>query len=155
MSLVSVIGIGNRLFGDDGVGCEVARALAERNGDGRIDYRIGETDIGWCLAQITAPRLVILDAVRMGANPGSVRDFRLEDRLLPPGRGLSMHNGHWLSFLCADRAKKGLLIGIEPYALTPSFGLSEPMERDFGRILKAARGILSAYVLELERPGPD
>lgn len=152
MSTITVIGIGNRLYGDDGVGCELAQALSERDRDRRIRYLIGETDISWCLAQIETPYVVLLDAVQMGQKPGSVRAFRPEV-LLPCQQGISMHNGHLLSLLHADAMKKGLLIGVEPYELAPFYGLSEAMRQDFERILDAAQKIISAYCYRQMRNG--
>lgn len=144
MSILTVIGVGNRLYCDDGIGCELTEALSEQNKDRYIDYIVSEADREWCLAQITTPHIILLDAVQMGRKPGSIGSFRLED-VLPRQLGISMHNGHMLSLLQADTIKEGLLIGIEPYELALFYGLSEPMRRNFEKVIVAVQKIISDY----------
>lgn len=144
MSALTVIGIGNRLYCDDGIGCEVARTLSAQNKDRRINYIVGETDAEWCLAQFTTPNIIVLDAVQMGKKPGSIEPFRLED-ILPRQLGISMHNGHMISLLQENTIKEGLLVGIEPYELALFYGLSESMRRNFGKVIAAVQKIISDY----------
>lgn len=144
MSKLTVVGIGNRLYCDDGIGCELAEALSKQNKERDIDYVIGETDVVWCLAHITSPRVIILDAVQMGKEPGTIKVFRIND-VRPHEMGISMHNGHLLSLLQENRMKEGLLIGIEPYELAPFYGLSKSMLRNFKKTIATVQRIISDY----------
>jgi hydrogenase maturation protease len=71
---VLVIGVGNPLRHDDGAGLEVARALRRRAPAARVEVceHEGET-LGLLVRFEDADAVVIVDAVRSGAAPGSVR----------------------------------------------------------------------------------
>lgn len=144
MSILTVVGIGNHLYCDDGVGCELAEALSKQNKDRCINYIIGETDVAWCLAHITTPRVILLDAVQMGKKSGTIEVFRI-DNVLPHEMGISMHNGHLLPLLQANMINEGLLIGIEPYELAPLFGLSKSMRQNFEKIIASVQRIIWDY----------
>jgi hydrogenase maturation protease len=74
MNPLLVIGLGNPLMGDDGIGWHVAEGLAadpRLPGDAEVIY--GGTDLLRCAAQIEGRRRVVLvDAVQNDAPPGTV-----------------------------------------------------------------------------------
>ncbi len=70
-----IIGIGNPWRGDDAVGCEVARMLAEKlEGACRIIELSGE-GAGLIDAWEDAGQVIVIDAVASGSEPGTI--FRL------------------------------------------------------------------------------
>jgi len=71
-----VLGLGNDLLGDDGVGLAVARAVRERVPPGVEVVESGEA--GLALLELLAgyPVAVIVDAIHTGAPPGTIQ--RLE-----------------------------------------------------------------------------
>ena len=142
MSLLTIVGIGNRLFCDDGVGNDIVEALATQNSDSRIEYVVGETDIDSCLSQIHSQYLVLVDAVRMGKKPGNVQAMPLDIHVMPNQNGISMHNQHLLHLLQVDFIAGGQLIGIEPYDISLHFGLSDCMKRNFNRIVIQSNRII-------------
>ncbi|MCF7802320.1 MAG: hydrogenase maturation protease [Candidatus Marinimicrobia bacterium] len=74
MSVLTVIGVGNPLFGDDGVGIAVIEALRATQLD--MELIDGGTDaLGLLEYFADRKRLVIVDAARMGEKPGAVRCF--------------------------------------------------------------------------------
>lgn len=149
MSLLTVIGIGNRLYCDDGIGNDVVAALAAQNPDSRIEYIIGETDIDSCLSQIHSQYLVIVDAVRMGKNPGSVQAMPLDTMVTPAQNGISMHNCHLLNFLRLNFS--GFVIGIEPYEISLKFGLSSPIKCDFENVVVQVNDIMLLELMRISR----
>lgn len=85
-----VLGIGNTLLSDDGAGVHAARALGSRFAD-RSDVAVldGGTLSATLLDYIaTTPELIVLDAARLEAVPGTVRSFEGEamDAFLREGR---------------------------------------------------------------------
>jgi hydrogenase maturation protease len=68
-----VLGIGNTLLKDEGVGVHVVRALSEDAGEG-VDYLDGGT-LSFTLAGpiAEAERLIVVDAAQLQAPPGTVR----------------------------------------------------------------------------------
>lgn len=74
MTALTVIGVGNPLFGDDGVGIAVIEALRAAQLD--MELIDGGTDALGLLEYFpNRKHLVIVDAARMGEKPGTVRCF--------------------------------------------------------------------------------
>lgn len=76
-----IIGMGNRLLSDDGVGFAVAVAVAERL-KGRLNLAVTELHTGGiCLMEAMAGfrRAVVVDAMLSGAPPGTLRRFDPEE----------------------------------------------------------------------------
>lgn len=78
-----VIGIGNEFRGDDGVGRKVARRLAAREWQG-IEIRESS---GECFSLMElwtdSEKVILIDAIRSGAVPGTVQRFEAGARPLP------------------------------------------------------------------------
>ncbi len=72
-----VIGVGNRLRGDDGAGPAVARALDGRECSGEL-FELLDAWEG-------AAAVVLVDAVRSGAPPGTLHRFDASETPLPVG----------------------------------------------------------------------
>lgn len=147
MSLLTVIGMGNRLYCDDGIGNDVVKALSIKNSDSRISYVLGEIDVDWAISRIKTKYIIFIDAVKMGKAPGTVQQMPLDHKITPAQNGISMHNCHLLNFLRLDFS--GLVIGIEPYEISLKFDLSSPMKYDFDNIVVQANKIIQNYVMEL------
>ena len=146
MSILTVIGMGNRLYCDDGIGNDVVKALSVKNSDSRISYVVGETDMDWAISRIKTKYIILIDAVKMGKAPGTVQQMQLDMGTLVQN-GISMHNCHLLNFLRPDFS--GLIIGIEPYEISLKFGLSSPMRCDFDSIEVQANKTIQNYIMEL------
>lgn len=76
-----ILGIGNPILGDDGVGVRVAEALTHRIGDGDIEVRAANTDgLGLLELILGYDRLVIIDAIlNVDARAGEVYRLALAD----------------------------------------------------------------------------
>lgn len=74
---VLVLGVGNLLVGDEGVGVHAVRALQGEAWPDHVEIVDGGTG-GFHLLEIlqSAPRVVLIDATRDGLPPGSVSHFR-------------------------------------------------------------------------------
>jgi hydrogenase maturation protease len=92
---VAVIGIGNTLMGDDGVGVKVAEALQSRDLGPDVSVVLGGT-AGMALAEEFehADAVIVVDALAIGDEPGSVYRFRPEDTGI---LSLRSHTSHGLS----------------------------------------------------------
>ncbi len=128
-----VLGLGNVLARDDGVGIEVVRRLAarwtERPEAAGIDFVDGGT-LGLELLGLVAgsARVVVVDAVALGARPGTVTLVR---EALSFGRRsgtLSVHELGLGDLMAAARllgaAPSVLLVAVEPAELGVGLGLS-------------------------------
>ncbi len=140
---VVVVGVGNPDCGDDGAGCAVARCLRGAPGLHVIEAEeVPESFIGEIAA--SGPDVVVLvDAVELGAEPGSVAVVEID--ALP--EGLPGTHRTPLSLLAeVVRCRTGadvLLIAIQPrhlgFATTPSPEVAASAERVAGLISEAVR----------------
>jgi hydrogenase maturation protease len=92
---VCVIGIGNTLMGDDGVGVRVAEVLASRDLGPDTEVVSGGTS-GMALSRyfVEADCVVVIDAIAAGDAPGSVFRFTPDDIGMSQ---LRSHTSHGLS----------------------------------------------------------
>ncbi|OPZ84922.1 MAG: Hydrogenase 2 maturation protease [bacterium ADurb.Bin429] len=136
-----IIGIGNPLCGDDGVGIALLEAL-----EGRVDADL--VDAGTSAMQVVHAlagrhRAILLDCARMGLPFGTLRRFTPEEvangTSLPR---LSLHEGDLLAFLALARnlgaaPEEIILFGIEPASLEPAMHLSSILVAQMGDYLTA------------------
>lgn len=91
-----VIGCGNPLRGDDGVGPEIVRRLSGRilpEGVRCVDA--GTSGIDAVLAMRGADRVVVVDASCSGAAVGTIREIEIGPSWAPPPAGLAVHSIRW------------------------------------------------------------
>jgi hydrogenase maturation protease len=144
MRQIVVLGIGNRLLRDDGIGIYVVEELRDQDAMGNIRYVIGETDIDYCLDEIRdAEFIVIVDAARTGDNPGEVTAiplYKATDVFTP---GLSPHNLHPLDLIgYYNTDLNGILAGIGVCEIGFGLGLSRALEDKFPDILLEVQSII-------------
>ena len=100
MEKILVLGIGNRLMMDDGIGIYVVEELSKRACVANSQYVIGESDIDYCLAQMEGTTFVIIvDAVYSGKAPGELTVYPLEHLLDHPTLNISPHDMHLFQVL--------------------------------------------------------
>ncbi|ADE11855.1 HypC/HybG/HupF family hydrogenase formation chaperone [Sideroxydans lithotrophicus] len=153
---ILVLGIGNTLLADEGVGIVVMQELKARLGaDEDIEFLDGGT-LSFTLAVPISEcdALLVIDAAELGATPGTVRSFEGEamDRFLGENRKSSVHEVGLLdlrsiSLLTGYWPQRRALIGIQPAfvgwgeALTPAVATALP------DICNAAAGIIGRFRL--------
>ncbi|WP_028784868.1 hydrogenase maturation protease [Thalassobacillus devorans] len=137
MQKIVVLGIGNTLMRDDGIGVYVVESLKGLE-QVNVTYIIGETDLDYCLdAAEDASFLFVVDATSTGKPPGAISWYELK-RMPVMELGISAHNLH-LFHMLHDSNVKGYLIGIEAAIIDFHLGLSEVLERKFLKIVEDVR----------------
>lgn len=143
---VLVLGIGNILLGDDGVGVHLINELAPRcaDWDGSVELLEGGTQ-GLALLGSLAGRdaLVLLDAVSTGAPAGTLHICRDEEVLRLNSRSTTAHEsnaGELLAIarLLGDLPESIFLVGIEPALIQSGIGLSPAVQSAVPAALEAA-----------------
>jgi hydrogenase maturation protease len=121
-----VAGVGNVLFGDDGFGVELVRALRDLPIDTRVvDFGIRAVHFAYELLA-TPDLLVVADCMTRGGQPGTL--YVVEPADEPPAlvdaHGMNLplvfSTVRWLGGV----VPRTLVVGCEPYALAPGIGLS-------------------------------
>ena len=113
--MTKIIVIGNRFMRDDGIAIEVIDRLKDKFNDDALEIIVGETDCSGCFYLLDeSDFVIILDAINVGAEPGSVFVFSLSD-LMTRTTAFSMQHDMSIIDLMKlyDRKFNGYLIGIE------------------------------------------
>ena len=147
-----VLGIGNLLLADDGVGLRLLEDLRREAGDpGDVEFVDGGTQGLALLGRLAnRPAVLILDAVALGAPPGTVHvlDQEAIDGLHARG-GFTAHEGNGLEILAlakllGEAPGKVVILGVEPEQVKTGIGLSHAVESALPLALVEARRILAA-----------
>jgi hydrogenase maturation protease len=128
---VVILGIGNLLLGDEGVGVHAVRLLRSQCSD-RVEVETidGGTSPELCsLLDRKLDKLIILDAVRGNKPPGTLYRLSIDDINLSSPRAFSLHELSLVESiqqleLLGRRPREIVIIGMEPQIIDWSLGLS-------------------------------
>lgn len=130
-----ILGVGNLLCGDDGLGVQVAERLAAQRLPPSVRVEEGGTSgLGLAVMLEGYRRAIIVDAIRMGQPPGTWRRFGPEEvRLIANGGLLSLHEPEVANALALAQAvdvlpDEVLFFGVEPADCEWGHGLSPAVE---------------------------
>ena len=144
MKPILILGLGNPLRGDDGVGYEVVQALARQKLPGEVEVMDGGTPGVGLLRLIEGRRRVILvDAAEMGRPPGSVARFRPEEAALAGSPGeCSPHRSGVADALTLARAldlalPELVVFGVQPARVGWGEGLSPEVQAAVAHVVEA------------------
>lgn len=141
---VLVLGVGNDLCGDDGLGICALESLAAFSLPDWVELASAGTP-GWELPLWLKGRkkVILVDALEMGLAPGEMRRFDVEAvRLLAREGYLSLHDTDLAGGLALTEALNALpdeliLFGIQPAHCMPGQGLSPQVERALPALISA------------------
>jgi hydrogenase maturation protease len=151
---ILVLGIGNTLLADEGVGIVAMHELKERFGSQEdIEFIDGGT-LSFTLAVPISEcdALLVIDAAELGEVPGTVRSFEGEamDRFLGENRKSSVHEVGLLdlrsiSLLTGYWPQQRALIGVQPAFLGWGETLTPAVATALPDICSAAAGIIGRF----------
>jgi len=135
-----VLGIGNVLLRDEGIGCHVVHAL-----EGIPLPEVKIIDGGTCpdVLQLLedADKLVIVDAVKGGGTPGQIYRFHLKDITLEQKPFLSLHDMGLVDNLMLMQLWRNIgeavIIGVEPREINWGLELSPELQEKMPQIIDA------------------
>jgi hydrogenase maturation protease len=138
MNKILVIGIGSLIMTDDSLGTRVAEAVQGRLREQDIRVLAGETDYDFCFGEIRPEDfLVILDAVMLGREPGSIEVIPLSDALSGRAGLQTQHDFSLFDAISLHYPEmRGAFIGIEAAELGFGFDLSQALEAKFDGIVE-------------------
>ncbi len=154
---VLILGIGNTLLSDEGVGVHVVQNMrANYVENSLIEYLDGGT-LSFTLAEpiARADGLIVVDAARMNSPPGTVKVFHDQelDAYLS-GNRQSVHEISLSDLLDIARLSDNLperrcLVGIEPLLLDWGESLSDVVQPSVSKAIDEILAVLSAWHLPL------
>ncbi len=153
-SNIAVLGIGNVLLGDDGIGVHAMRAFAERSEDlGELHFLDGGT-LSFMLAPAieSCDGLIVLDAAELLASAGDVRLFEgsAMDVFLGSSRKRSVHEVGLLDLmaiaaLSGRLPERRALIAIQPAAVGWSDQPTESVAAAIPEVCARARELVERW----------
>jgi hydrogenase maturation protease len=160
---VLVLGLGNPLLGDDGVGLRLLEELSRdaRRWRGVVELVDGGTQglalLGWVSRR---PAVVVLDAIELGADPGTVHVLRADDLArLRASRSGTAHEGGALELLAMARLLgeapgEVMVVGVEPGVVGTGIGLTPAVEQALGRAVEQARAVVDGLAGKMREHRP-
>jgi hydrogenase maturation protease len=145
-----VIGVGNTLRGDDGVGVHVARALACRPLPETVEVLDGGTEgLNLLFEMERADRVILIDAASMEQPPGESRTF--DSALLASSakpRFSSLHGFGIAEVLALGRSvgvePEVTILAIQPADIGPRDGLSAELAARVPEYVELVEGLLAS-----------
>jgi hydrogenase maturation protease len=140
---VLLLGIGNLLLGDDGVGVHAVRRLAEQELPPGVEMLDGGTSGADLIDHLEGrSKVVVIDAAAGDEPPGTIYRCEASD-LLGTERALSLHEFGLVDSLrmaaqlgCAPR--RVVVFGVQPAVLAPGMDLSPAVAAALPRVLELA-----------------
>ena len=143
---VAVVGVGNILLSDEGIGVHVAHKLQEIKQDGELPVEIidGGTSPAFFWLVEGFDRLILIDAVRGGGDPGTVYRFQLENIVPEEKQIISAHDldlmyNLKMMELTGTRPVEVVIIGIEPREIAAGMELSPDLNDKIPHIIKVVK----------------
>jgi len=129
-----VVGVGNILLGDEGIGVHILKELEKK----KLPDKVELLDLGVAAFSLLShiegkKKIIIIDAVKAEGVPGSVYRLSIEDIHTEERRFFSLHEAgieQVISFLEVEGEKREIvIIGIEPGEIRWGMELSPPVKK--------------------------
>ncbi|MCG8531493.1 MAG: HyaD/HybD family hydrogenase maturation endopeptidase [Desulfovibrionales bacterium] len=157
MEKLLVLGIGNTLLTDDGVGVHAAEVLWQEEWPENVTVMEAGTFTQDIYAFFQGyHRLLVLDVIHAEHEPGTIYELSEDDLVSNKKQRVSIHDIDMLDSLrmcemrCGTRPKMEI-IGMEPYNIHDwNIGLSEPCQAKFDKFVSHARKRIHEIIKELK-----
>jgi len=141
LSKVVIIGFGNILFKDEGVGCWVAQELQKRHLPPGVEVIDGGTaSLDLLLDGKKIRKIIIIDALKGEGKPGTLYKVPIDELIQRESLPFSLHQFDLLRTLWLMKhenpcCKEVVLIGVEPDEIQWGLGLSESIQERLSEII--------------------
>ncbi|MCJ7646344.1 hydrogenase maturation protease [bacterium] len=138
---IVVLGVGNLLLRDEGVGVHLIQKLREMEVGEGVELIEGGTSILDFLTRMEdISKLIIVDAIKLGGKPGTTYEICVDDSLLKGGKDItSLHQLGVVETLALIKKMGKLpptvIIGIEPKEIAYGLELSPEIERELEKMV--------------------
>ncbi|MBD3289872.1 hydrogenase maturation protease [candidate division KSB1 bacterium] len=137
-----ILGIGNELLSDEGIGVHIVKELNTMDVPPEIEIYEGGTDgFGLLNIIIDADRLIVIDSLRGGSEPGTIYKFDIEDA--PSSPDLFKTSVHQIGILevinlssLIGKTPKTTVIGVEPKSISTGMELSQQIKEKIPRVIE-------------------
>jgi len=158
---ILILGIGNILLKDEGVGVHVVERLMKMSLPDNVEVLDGGT-AGLDLVDFIEGRkkMIVIDAVNAGEKPGTLYRLTEENLDIKPKAISSFHEIDFLdalhmSELVNSKPEEIVVIGIEPNDMSEGIGLSPEIEEQIPRIIEVVMKELNSNGHSRENGNPE
>lgn len=138
-----ILGIGNILLGDEGVGIRAVEAMRELDLPAGVELVDGGTG-GADLVDILADRrnVIVIDAMQAGIEAGAIRRMSVDELLTAEGGAISLHElglveSLHIASLLGCEPRKTTVFGVQPHRISPGLQLSAEVASAVPRVIEA------------------
>lgn len=138
---VLILGIGNCLMSDDGIGVHAARLLATDPPPGATAIDMGTDFLSAVPMLEQFPKVLVIDAMDAGEPPGTLYQCRAA-AIEMPGLGAGLHEMNLLSlleFVDPDKRPEIHFLGVQPEVISLGLELSPCLAAVLPNVVKKAR----------------
>ncbi|MFW9962064.1 MAG: hydrogenase maturation peptidase HycI [Candidatus Sifarchaeia archaeon] len=144
---IAILGIGNDLRSDDGLGLYIIERLSIDDPRVMIE-NVGSVPEGFSrpLTEFGAERIIMIDAADMQKSPGHI-ELITKDRI--SGVNLSTHSmplSFLMMYLEQETGSKTVLLGIQPKSIQFGEGLTPEIQEIVERIIDILESVLKEYL---------
>jgi len=152
MKKIAVIGVGNILMKDEGVGVHSLKKLETLKVPSNVELYEGGTRILDILPSLEGVDLIIIiDAVKFGKKPGTVNLFEVE--LSKNGNSKEMVSLHEMDLISSikfakqiyDLPEKIIIIGIEPKEVEVGIEMTEEVTEAIPEVIEKVHKTIQCY----------
>lgn len=141
---ITIVGVGNRLLGDEGVGLHIIDSLSQIPMPSYVNIIDCGCDLLSLMTYLNKPqKIIVIDAIRAGGKPGEI--YRFDYTELGTTQA-EMHSAHQVGAADALRLLTQIypalanseitVIGIEPKAIELSTNLSEEVRESIAHVTR-------------------
>jgi len=139
---VIILGVGNLILKDDGVGVHVVKEMENRELPPGVEVIDGGTATMDLLSIIhESEKIIVIDALTSGGQPGTIYRCLPEELMDAPERPLSLHQVDLLDVLLMARQLGGhvsvVIIGVEPKEISCGMELTTEVKAAVPKVIKA------------------
>lgn len=144
---ILILGIGNLILRDEGVGVHAVRELEKRDLPAHVEVIDGGTYLMDLLSVIQeAERIIVIDALKGGGEPGTIYRIFPDDLMAGSEQTLSLHQVGLLEVLGIVRQLGGdphvVIIGVEPKEISWGMELTPEVEGELPKVIETVMGEL-------------
>ena len=140
---ITILGIGNTLYTDEGLGVHTIEALEKQYGqDVQVELIDGSTDGMSLLGPVEdTDYLIVIDAINAGKEGGTIIELHGNDIPAYYGIKMSIHQLGFQEVLLASKLREKypkniVMIGMQPTSLELAIGLSKTNEAQLPELIK-------------------
>jgi len=140
---VLVLGIGNILLHDEGIGVQAIWEMQKRRAPDDVEFLDGGTagaDLLDCISD--RRKVIVVDAVDCDVVPGTILRLKPEDLVVAENQSVSLHDVGLAETLAMAKQlncqpKEVVIIGVKPKDISCGVGLSDEITEVMPRIIEA------------------